>query len=48
MVPDASLLNTWHYKVRIKGKWTNPGKGVVSSPTPRRVAIEKGAFESLN
>ena len=35
MVLDAALLNTQHYKVRIKGKWTNPGKGVTSSSTPR-------------
>ena len=34
MVLDASLLSTQHYKVQIKGKWSNPGKGVVSSPTP--------------
>ena len=32
MVLDATLLNT-HYKVRIK--WSNPGNGVVPSPTPR-------------
>ena len=36
MFLDASLLNTQHYKVKIKDKWSNPGKGVV--------AIEKGAF----
>ena len=35
MVLDANLLNTQHYKVRIKVKWSNPGKGVVPSPTPR-------------
>ena len=28
MVLDATLLNTQHYKVRIKVKWSNPGKGV--------------------
>ena len=28
MILDASLLNTQHYKVLIKGKWSNPGKGV--------------------
>ena len=28
---------TQHYKVRIRGKWSNPGK----------VAIEKGALSSL-
>ena len=35
MVQDASLLNTRHYKVRIKGKWRNPEKGVAPSPIPR-------------
>ena len=34
MVPDASLLNTQHYKACIKGKCSNPGKGVASFPTP--------------
>ena len=38
MVLDTSLLDTQHYKVRIKG--SNPGKGVAPSP------IEKGAFGS--
>ena len=28
---DAYLLNTQHNKVRIKGKWNNPGKGVALS-----------------
>ena len=31
---DASLLNTQHYKVQIKGKWNNPGRRVMNSPTP--------------
>ena len=35
MVLDASLLNTHYYKVPIKGKYSNPGKGVVPSPTPQ-------------
>ena len=35
MVLDASLLNTQHYKVRIKGKWTNLGKRVGPSSTPQ-------------
>ena len=34
MVLDASLLNTQHYNVWIKGKWRNPGKGVALSLTP--------------
>ena len=35
MVLDASLLNTQHYKVRIKAKQNNSGKGVAPSHTPR-------------
>ena len=27
---DAFLLNSLHYKVRIKGKWNNTGKRVIS------------------
>ena len=38
MVLDATLLNTQHYRVRIKGKVEQSRKGVV--------AIEKGAFGS--
>ena len=41
MVLAPSLLNTQHYKVWIKGKWSNPGKRVTPSPV---IAIEKGAF----
>ena len=33
MVLDATLLNTQHYKVRNKGKWSNLGKSVAPSPT---------------
>ena len=33
MILDVALLNTQHYKVQIKGKWSNPGKGVAPSPT---------------
>ena len=40
MIRDAALLNTQHYKVLIKGKWGNQGKGVTLSP------IEKIAFGS--
>ena len=42
MVLDASLLNTQHYKVRIKRKVEQSREGVAPSPTP----IEKGAFGS--
>ena len=41
MVLDASLLNTQHYKVWIGVKWSNPGKGVVPSPSLSEEAIEK-------
>ena len=34
MVLDASLLNTQHYKVRIKGKVEQSREGVEPSPTP--------------
>ena len=35
MALDASLLNTQHYEVRIKGKWSNPGgRGEMSSSLP--------------
>ena len=34
LVLDAYLLNTQHSKVWIKGKLSNPEKGVVPSPTP--------------
>ena len=35
MVLDTTLLNTQQYKVRIKVKWSNSGKGVALFPTPR-------------
>ena len=35
MVLDVSLFNTQYYKVLIKGKGSNPGKEVASSPTLR-------------
>ena len=44
MVLDTSLLNTQQYKVRIKVKWSNPGKGVAPSPTPRCSSYWKGGF----
>ena len=46
MVLDTTLLNTQHYKVLFKVKWSNPGNGVAPSPTLGVVAIEKGAFGS--
>ena len=44
MVLDASLLNTQHYKVRIKGKVEQSREGVAPSLHLGVVAIEKGAF----
>ena len=41
-VLDTFLLNTQHYKVCIKGKWSNPRKGVVSSPIPWCSSYWKG------
>ena len=43
MVFEASLLKAQHYKIRINGKRSNPGKGVV--PVHYRVVtVDKGAF----
>ena len=44
LVRDASLLNTHHYKVWIKGKWNNPGKWVVHSSTPQCGSYWKRVF----
>ena len=44
MVLDATLLNTQQYKVRIKGKVSNPGKWVLPSLTPRCSSYWKGSF----
>ena len=46
MVLDASLLNTQHYKVRIKGKAEQSWEGVAPRLHLGVVAIEKGAFGS--
>ena len=43
MILDAFLLNTQHYKVQIKGKWSTPGKGVMPSNTPWYSNIWKGS-----
>ena len=34
MVLDTALLNSQHYKIRIKGKVEQSMNGVVPSPTP--------------
>ena len=44
MVLDTTLLNTQHYKVRIKVKWNNPGKGVVPFPIPWCSSYRKGCL----
>ena len=46
MVLDTPLLNTQHYKVRIKGKCSYPGKGVAPSLHFGVVSIEKEVFGS--
>ena len=44
MVLDASLLNTQHYKVRIKGKVKQSKEGVAPSPTPWSSSYRKGSL----
>ena len=44
MVLDNYLLNTQHYKVKIKDKWSNPEKGVVPSSTPQCSCYWKGSL----
>ena len=44
MVLDASLLNTQHYKVRIKGKVEQSKEGVAPSPTPWCSSYRKGSL----
>ena len=44
MVLDASLLNTQHYKVRIKGKVEKSKKGVAPTPTPWCSSYRKGSL----
>ena len=44
MVLDASLLNTQHYKVRIKGKVEQSREGVAPSPTHWCCSYRKGSL----
>ena len=44
MVLDASLLNTQHYKVRIKGKVEQSREGVAPSPTHWCSSYWKGSL----
>ena len=46
MLLDASLLNTQHYKVRIKGKVEQTRERSTAPQHLGVVAIEKGAFGS--
>ena len=46
MVLDTSLFNIQHYKVRIKSKWNNPGKGVALSPTHWCGSFWKGTLRA--
>ena len=46
MILDSALLNTQHYKVRIKGKVEQSRNGVYPPLQLGVVAIEKGAFGS--
>ena len=48
MVHDTSLLNTQQYKVHIKGKVSNPRKGVVPSSTPRCSSYRKESLLVTN
>ena len=45
VVLDTSLFNTQHYKVRIKSKVEQSGKGVAPSPTPQCSSYWKGSFQ---
>ena len=45
MVIDVALLKTLSIiKYRTRVKWSNPGKGVATSPTSQCSGIEKRAF----
>ena len=44
MVLDSSLLNTQHYKVRIKGKVEQSREGVAPSLTPWCSSYRKGSL----
>ena len=45
MVLDAILLNTQHYKVLSRVKWSNLGKRVMPSPTPWCSSYRKGILQ---
>ena len=45
MIRDTSLLNTQNYQVWIKGKWSHPWKGVVTSCIPWCSSYRKGSLK---
>ena len=45
MIPDVSWLNLQHYKVQIKGKWSNPENGVAPSVAPWCSSYLKGSLQ---
>ena len=44
MVLNGSLFNTQHYKVQIKGKWSNQEKGMAPSLIPQYSSYWKGSL----
>ena len=44
MVHNSSLLNTQNYKIQIKSKWSNAGKGAAPFPTPHCCSYWKGSL----
>ena len=44
IVLDATLLNTQHYRVWIKGKWSTPGPGIAPSLTPQCCSYWRGSL----
>ena len=43
MIPTCLTLSIIRYLSRVK--WSNPGKGVASSPTPQYSSYSKGSFQ---
>ena len=44
MVLDTSLLNAQQLRYVLRVKWSNPGKGVASFPTPQCCSYRKGSL----